>query len=107
MQASLIESLFHGLTQTCTTCIHGHESVTPPEIFKDIHVPVPAEATDLLSQLREMYQPERMDGNNQYQCDTCGCKVDADQVTRLCRLPPILAFQVNLARATQHPTPAS
>ena len=37
---------------------------------------------------------ERLDGDNQYQCDFCGHRTDATRRVRLHSLPPYLCFQL-------------
>ena len=37
---------------------------------------------------------ETLNGNNQYQCDICQCKVDAERYTEMDVLPPILNIQL-------------
>ena len=56
--------------------------------------PVAAQRADVLSGLREMLQPEQMNGEEQYSCDCCGRKTDAERGVELTKLPKILTVQL-------------
>ena len=46
----------------------------------------------LSQSLDSMCAKERLDGDNQYFCETCNAKSDADRGTAFGKLPPILTF---------------
>ena len=56
--------------------------------------PAAAQRADVQSGLREMLQPEQMNGDEQYSCDCCGRKTDAERGVELTKLPKILTVQL-------------
>jgi len=49
---------------------------------------------DLASSLKALLTPERLDGNNKYNCAVCGSKQPALKGTQLTELPSLLTFQL-------------
>merc|ERR1719267_46766 len=44
--------------------------------------------------IKHYLMPEKLDGDNQYSCENCGNKCDADKGIKLTRLPYILMLQI-------------
>lgn len=44
--------------------------------------------------LSDYLSEEKLEGDNQYYCESCGTRVDATRSIKLRRLPPVLNFQL-------------
>ncbi|KAL4440027.1 hypothetical protein ABPG75_003028 [Micractinium tetrahymenae] len=92
----VIQSLFRGqrgYSTTCRTCGRQSESSARSENFYEVDVPVKGHKS-LTESLASMLFPEMLEGDNQYQCDFCGHKVDATRQLELRSLPPMLCFSL-------------
>uniref|UniRef100_A0A7S4BAA5 USP domain-containing protein n=1 Tax=Chrysotila carterae TaxID=13221 RepID=A0A7S4BAA5_CHRCT len=117
-QELMLTKLFQGkqcYSVTCCEC--GHTSHTD-DVFEDLKLPMLAESqghalgsgapeeqssaasatNGLRRTLRNLLLPEALRGDEQYWCDHCARKVDAERRVSLCSLPPILAFQLKRFR---------
>ena len=92
--ASLISSLYGGKTVTVTQCQECAYESKREESFLDLTVPV-AGFLDLQSSLAQYTMMEHLNGDNQYQCDVCTKKVDAQRGVRFSHLPSILTIGLN------------
>ena len=100
-QAGLIESLYTGTVKDyvrCRAC--GYESARN-DSFTDLMVTIqPFGETENIKSLEEglgkSFQSEVLDGANQYFCERCNAKKDADKGARLSKVPYIMT--VNLKR---------
>ena len=54
----------------------------------------PSGHADVLWSLRQLLLPEQMRGAEQYECDVCACKTDAERGVQLVELPKILTLQM-------------
>ena len=98
-QAGLVESLYTGEVENYVRCkVCGNKSATT-ETFTDLKVPVrPFGAQESIRSLEEglqkYFQPEVLEGANQYHCDRCNAKCDADRGIQLSKVPYILTVSL-------------
>ena len=114
--ASVVREIFGGQMETCRECLSCHGSSTSTDWFTDLHVPIPsgqeeicvsevsqlqhlptitvtrsmARARPLQDLLASSLAPERLEGANQYQCDTCGGLRDAQKTASIVSAPKVL-----------------
>ncbi len=100
MESSTLNALYAGETQSYTKCREcGYESARA-ENFLDLTLPIKNEfGTGVLNSSVEMaienyLKPELLSGQNQYFCEVCNKKVDADRGVKLSKLPPLLDIQL-------------
>ena len=97
-----VADLFEGTCRGYVKC-HGceHESATPDK-FMDLSLvirPFGAQGPEQYNKsveeaIKHYLMPEKLDGDNQYSCENCGNKCDADKGIKLTRLPYILMLQI-------------
>jgi ubiquitin C-terminal hydrolase len=94
-------TLYEGLSQGYVKCLScGYESLRPDK-FQDLSLPIKNEfGTGVLNSSVEMalenyIKPEILSGDNQYRCEGCGNKVDAEKGTNIVSGPPILTIALN------------
>ena len=56
--------------------------------------PPPPPPQTVVGALRELLKPEQLNGAEQYVCDKCECKRDAERGVALTRLPPLLTLHL-------------
>ncbi|GAX84137.1 hypothetical protein CEUSTIGMA_g11560.t1 [Chlamydomonas eustigma] len=91
-----IQSLFRGTYSYATTCrACGKQSTSSSSAihFYELQVQVKG-FTSLISSLCTSLEYEVLDGDNQYYCDFCACKVDATRQMVLRSVPPYLCLQL-------------
>eukprot|EP01052_Picozoa_sp_SAG31_P008322 SAG31_NODE_418_length_15893_cov_5.433899_7_plen_556_part_00 len=95
----VIQAMFEGRQKNFVRCTHcGHESKRE-EVFKNVQIYVkPFGETTAIGSLEEglhrEFSTERLCGDNQYNCDGCASKVDADKGQKLSKAPYILSFSL-------------
>ena len=106
----LIESLFQGEQRYYTRCL-GLECGAisyrhAPFRYLNLAVPLldlsltdaerthPSGRADVLWSLQQLVTPELLRGENQYKCEACGKKTDAERGTQFLNLPTILTLQL-------------
>lgn len=100
-QAGLVESLYTGEVEDYVRCkVCGNKSART-DAFTDLKVTIrPFGETESIGSLEEglqkYFQPELLEGANQYHCDRCNAKCDADKGIQLSKVPYVLT--VNLIR---------
>ena len=82
----------------CARC--GNVTATDEE-FYDIKCPV--EAGSVRGALETLCATERLCGKEQYECERCGCKVDAERCLSWNKLPRVLAIHLLRFRCDQLP----
>jgi ubiquitin carboxyl-terminal hydrolase 47 len=99
-ESKIINSLYQGETVAYTRCREcGYES-NRAEKFLDLTLPIKNEfGTGVLNSSLEMaienfLKPEVLTAPNQYFCEQCDKKVDADRGVKLSKLPPLLDIQL-------------
>ena len=93
--------LYEGRSHGFVKCLHcGYESKVPDR-FQDISLPIRNElGTGVLNSSVEMalenyIKPEVLEGSNQYMCQQCNEKRDAEKGIKLTHGPPILTIALN------------
>lgn len=100
-QAGLVECLYTGEVEDYVRCkVCGNKSART-DAFTDLKVTIrPFGETESIGSLEEglqkYFQPEVLEGANQYHCDRCNDKCDADKGIQLSKVPYILT--VNMIR---------
>ena len=103
-QCTTINEVYSGRMASYVRCeVCQHESLNNMD-FMDLSLPIKNEfGTGVLNSSVEMalenyIKPERLEGDNKYQCEKCAKKVDAEKGLKLTSCPPILV--IHLARFT-------
>ncbi|CAE6465896.1 unnamed protein product, partial [Rhizoctonia solani] len=74
----------------CATCQNASEHQST---FLEIEISLTSDCK-LEDRLKANLEDEKLDGDNRYDCSTCGTKQDAFRYLRLTHLPPVLHFSV-------------
>ena len=105
--ASLVEGLFQGKQRDYVRCCTCERRSFLNDAFQDLKLAVPSDdaaakaaaaAGDVPAALRELLSPEDMRGDEQYACDVCDAKTDAQRGVQLLSLPPVLTLQLKRFR---------
>ena len=94
----VIKALYTGVTKDYVQCRHcQHESGTEA-VFQTVMLPIrpfgaPA-ITSVEEGLANYFKPEDLTGENQYACEPCGTKRDADKGIRLDKVPYVLTISL-------------
>ncbi|CDW83714.1 ubiquitin carboxyl-terminal hydrolase family protein [Stylonychia lemnae] len=103
-ECNMINTMYQGESQSYTKCREcGYESAHKDR-FLDLSLPIKNEfGTGVLNSSLEMalenyIKPELLNESNQYFCEDCNKKVDADRGMKLTKLPPL--FDIQLSRFT-------
>lgn len=92
--SDLVKSLYKGCFAYEMKCLVCGNVRGRPEDFLDLSVNVKG-LKGLEEALREMRKPEVMTGGNQYDCEVCRGKVDAQRSCVVTSLPQILTISLN------------
>ncbi|XP_053690327.1 ubiquitin carboxyl-terminal hydrolase 47 [Sabethes cyaneus] len=98
-QADLINRLYEGRMIDYVKCLECNTDKQREDKFLDIPLPVrPFGSTvayeNIEDALRAFVQPEILDGNNQYHCETCNKKCDAHKGLKFTKFPYILTLHL-------------
>ncbi|XP_034232317.1 ubiquitin carboxyl-terminal hydrolase 47 isoform X2 [Thrips palmi] len=98
-QADFINNLYQGKLIDYVTCLECKTEKTRIDTFLDIPLPVrPFGSTVAYNSVAEamhaFIQPEILDGNNQYFCETCNKKCDAHKGLKFSHFPYILTLHL-------------
>lgn len=98
-QADFINNLYQGKLIDYVTCLECKTEKTRVDTFLDIPLPVrPFGSTvaynSVEEAMRAFIQPETLDGNNQYFCETCNKKCDAHKGLKFSHFPYILTLHL-------------
>lgn len=98
-QADLINRLYEGRMIDYVKCLECNTEKQREDKFLDIPLPVrPFGSTvayeNIEDALRAFVQPEILDGNNQYHCETCNKKCDAHKGLKFTKFPYILTLHL-------------
>lgn len=98
-QADLINRLYEGRMIDYVKCLECNTEKQREDKFLDIPLPVrPFGSTvayeNIEDALRAFVQPEILDGNNQYHCETCDKKCDAHKGLKFTKFPYILTLHL-------------
>lgn len=101
MGSNVISKLFEGTTESFVRCLKcGYESKRE-DTFLDLSLPIKNEfGTGVLNSSIEMalenyIKPETLNGDNQYYCEKCDSKQDAEKGINLKTGPEILTLALN------------
>ncbi|XP_055606489.1 ubiquitin carboxyl-terminal hydrolase 47 isoform X2 [Uranotaenia lowii] len=98
-QADLINRLYEGKMIDYVKCLECRTEKKREDKFLDIPLPVrpfgSTEAYECIEDaLRAFVQPETLEGNNQYHCETCDKKCDAHKGLKFSKFPYILTLHL-------------
>eukprot|EP00934_Nitzschia_sp_Nitz4_P008793 Nitzschia sp. Nitz4//scaffold274_size25273//13027//16386//NITZ4_008329-RA/size25273-snap-gene-0.40-mRNA-1//1//CDS//3329545287//8783//frame0 len=115
--ATLLQSIFQGETTYETVCKRCKSKSRRNEGFMDLNLPIVKRPpgtklgtiveyftgsgkdknadTDVQFCLDQYTHPETLDGENQYFCDYCNSKQDAERTMSFSKLPPVLNVQLS------------
>ena len=86
------DNQFEGTIQYTTKCDCGFASQRDTS-FLELELSL-KEGTSLMDRLNYSLSDERLEGDNQYHCQSCGVKRDATRSAAITTLPPILHFSL-------------
>ena len=90
MRALPLVVQLHDVLQ-CKVCGHNRTRTDP---YLDIELGVGGGVTSVSESLARFVAPELLTGDNRWECDTCGVKVDAEKALRIASLPPVLTLHL-------------
>lgn len=96
-----INDLYQGQMTSYVRCEECKHENCRDDTFLDISLPIKNEfGTGVLNSSLEMalenyLKPDRLTDDNQYHCEKCEKKVDADKGLKLTKCPKIIAFSLN------------
>lgn len=98
-QADLINQLYEGKMIDYVKCLKCSTEKSREDTFLDIPLPVRPFGSQIAynsveEALRAFVQPETLDGNNQYHCETCNEKCDAHKGLKFTKFPYILTLHL-------------
>ncbi|KAF1897920.1 hypothetical protein Lal_00032682 [Lupinus albus] len=91
--SSIVKEIFGGALQSQVKCLNcGYESNKVDEIM-DISLDV-FHSNSLRDSMQKFFQPEVLDGNNKYKCDSCKKLVAAKKQMSILQAPNVLVIQL-------------
>lgn len=93
---SVVQDLFRGSMShvtRCSKCGQTSEASSNLEDFYELELNVKG-LKSLDESLSDYLSEEKLEGDNQYHCESCGTRVDATRSIKLRSLPPVLNFQL-------------
>lgn len=98
-QSDLINRLYEGKMMDYVKCHDCNTEKSREDTFLDIPLPVRPFGSSVAYESVEQAMlafvaPERLDGTNQYFCDKCNHKADADKGLKFTRFPYILTLHL-------------
>uniref|UniRef100_A0A336ME11 Ubiquitin carboxyl-terminal hydrolase 47 n=1 Tax=Culicoides sonorensis TaxID=179676 RepID=A0A336ME11_CULSO len=98
-QADLINQLYEGKMTDYVKCLECSTEKSREDTLLDIPLPVRPFGSSIAynsveEALRAFVQPETLDGNNQYHCETCDKKCDAHKGLKFTKFPYILTLHL-------------
>lgn len=81
------------LTYRCSKCGQTSEASSNVEDFYELELNVKG-LKSLDGSLSDYLSEEKLEGDNQYHCESCGTRVDATRSIKLRTLPSVLNFQL-------------
>ncbi|GAA5951936.1 hypothetical protein JCM8115_005283 [Rhodotorula mucilaginosa] len=89
----LVEDLFEGQITYGTRCSACGTESERSSSFLEVEISL-AKTCKLEARLAHSLEPEKLEGDNQYFCETCDKKRDAERYQKLTSLPPVLHFSI-------------
>ncbi|CAJ0566848.1 unnamed protein product, partial [Mesorhabditis spiculigera] len=98
-QKDLIQKLYRGTMEDFVKCLGCGNEKVKPDYFLDLPLAVRAFGSQnsyhsVEEALAAFIQPETLDGDNQYHCDSCEKKQDAQKGFRITQFPYLLSIQL-------------
>ncbi|XP_021744441.1 ubiquitin carboxyl-terminal hydrolase 26-like isoform X1 [Chenopodium quinoa] len=93
---TIVQDLFRGSMShvtRCSKCGQTSEASSNLEDFYELELNVKG-LKSLDESLNDYLSEEKLEGDNQYHCESCGTRVDATRSIKLRTLPPVLNFQL-------------
>ncbi|KAH7340859.1 hypothetical protein B0J17DRAFT_653080 [Rhizoctonia solani] len=90
---SLITDQFEGRQVYGTRCATCQNASEHQSTLLEVEISLTSDCK-LEDRLKANLEDEKLDGDNRYDCSTCGSKQDAFRYLRLTHLPPVLHFSV-------------
>ncbi|KAH9608215.1 hypothetical protein KSS87_000009 [Heliosperma pusillum] len=93
---TIVQDLFRGSMShvtRCSKCKQTSEASSNVEDFYELELNVKG-LKSLDESLSNYLCEEKLEGDNQYHCESCGTRVDATRSIKLRTLPPVLNFQL-------------
>ncbi|KAL2896625.1 Ubiquitin carboxyl-terminal hydrolase 26, partial [Bienertia sinuspersici] len=93
---TIVQDLFRGIMShvtRCSKCGQTSEASSNLEDFYELELNVKG-LKSLDESLSDYLCEEKLEGDNQYHCESCGTRVDATRSIKLRVLPPVLNFQL-------------
>jgi ubiquitin C-terminal hydrolase len=101
---SIIRDIFSGMTYTSTKCSQCDMTTLAFEPHIMLSVSIPENAKNLYDCLKYMSQTVELQGENAFDCSTCGEKTDAKQNTYVWEAPNILIIHIKRFSQTAYGT---
>ncbi|KAL2896721.1 Ubiquitin carboxyl-terminal hydrolase 26 [Bienertia sinuspersici] len=92
-QKQLYKTFFGESCHICSKCGQTSEASSNLEDFYELELNVKG-LKSLDESLSDYLCEEKLEGDNQYHCESCGTRVDATRSIKLRVLPPVLNFQL-------------
>lgn len=88
-----ISKLYQGSMASNVKCKGCGRVSQRKEHFEDVTVFV-KDRNSIIDSLSDIFQSELLEGDNQYFCEACDCKQDAERWSAFSSLPPVLLFSL-------------
>jgi len=92
---TMIQKQFRGEYAYVTTCQACRRESVRPSHFYELDLALAGGNKTVADCLKDFLKVERMTGDEQYYCEGCQRKQDAERCCRLVELPPVLNLQLN------------
>ena len=92
---TFVADVFRGQQTYETTCSECHNVTERAADFDELEVALRGQSS-VGDCVRCHFNPESLEGDNQYHCERCGKKVDAERRLKIVKAPPVLQVQLLL-----------
>ena len=90
---TFVADVFRGQQTYETTCSECHNVTERAADFDELEVALRGQSS-VGDCVRCHFNPESLEGDNQYHCERCGKKVDAERRLKIVKAPPVLQVQL-------------
>ena len=90
---AFVADVFRGQQTYETTCSECHNVTERAADFDELEVALRGQSS-VGDCVRCHFNPESLEGDNQYHCERCGKKVDAERRLKIVKAPPVLQVQL-------------